>query len=180
MATADAHGAQRGEMRVPNQRRRVLQVRHRSERERSSDGVPGARSAGDGGRALPAYDVHAVPCATSASCKFSRGLTRLGLSHLRGAAMCQLRDDAPTVARATIRPGVVRQPFSWRVRRYPVSLVRRTLHKAAHPPERSPHIPRTLEQRGACGGPSHHHYYTPSTVVPAPVRRSNPSTRQSP
>jgi hypothetical protein len=108
---------------VPNQRRRVLQVRHRSERERSSDGVPGARSAGDGGRALPAYDVHAVPCATSASCKFSRGLTRLGLSHLRGAAMCQLRDDAPTVARATMRPGVVRQPFSWRVRRYPVSLV---------------------------------------------------------
>ena len=28
MATADAHGAQRGEMRVPNQWRRVLQVRH--------------------------------------------------------------------------------------------------------------------------------------------------------
>ena len=69
--------------------------------------------------------------------------------------MCQLRDDAPTVARATIRPGVVRQPFSWRVRRYPVSLVRRTLHKAAHTPTRPPHIPRTLEQRGACGGPSH-------------------------
>ena len=69
--------------------------------------------------------------------------------------MCQLRDDAPTVARATMRPGVVRQPFSRRVRRYPVSLVRRTLHKAAHPPERPPHIPRTLEQRGACGGPFH-------------------------
>jgi hypothetical protein len=69
--------------------------------------------------------------------------------------MCELRDDAPTVARATMRPGVVRPPFSWRVRRYPVSLVRRTLHKAAHPPERPPHIPGTLEQRGACGGPSH-------------------------
>jgi hypothetical protein len=69
--------------------------------------------------------------------------------------MCGLRGDAPTVARATMRPGVVRQPFSRRVPHYPVSIVRRTLHKSAHPPERPPHIPRTLEQRGACGGPFH-------------------------
>ena len=78
-----------------------------------------------------------------------------GISQSLPGRMCGLRGDAPTVARATMRPGVVRQPFSRRVPHYPVSIVRRTLHKSAHPPERPPHIPRTLEQRGACGGPFH-------------------------
>eukprot|EP00964_Phaeocystis_antarctica_P052748 scaffold30909_cov63-Phaeocystis_antarctica.AAC.4 len=47
---------------------------------------------------------------------------------------CELRDDTPTVARATTRSSMIRQRFSRRVRRYPVSFGRRTLRQSAHPP----------------------------------------------
>ena len=47
---------------------------------------------------------------------------------------CQLSDGTPTVARTTTRPSMIRQRFSRRVRRYPVSLERRTLRRPAHPP----------------------------------------------
>ena len=60
-------------------------------------------------------------------------LASLHLTSLRGR-QCQLRDDAPTVARTTTRPSMTRQSFSRRVRRYPVSFGRRTLHRSAHPP----------------------------------------------
>ena len=59
---------------------------------------------------------------------------------------CQLSDGTPTVARTTTRPSTVRQRFSRRVRRYPVSLGRRTLRRPAHPSGAPATNPSTLEQ----------------------------------
>ena len=69
-----------------------------------------------------------------------------------------------TVARATMRDPVGSQTALQPAR--PTlpgesALVRRALHKSAHPPKRPPHIPTTLEQRGACGGGSHASIFLP-------------------
>ena len=91
--------------------------------------------------------------------------------------MCQLRDGTPTVARMTTRPSMIRQRFSRRVRRYPVSFGRRTLHRSAHPPRAPITNPDNTRANQRARSPATRHSYSPSTLLHAPVHRSDPSAR---
>ena len=102
-------------------------------------------------------------------------LLALCIAHLYGAAICELRD---CVANGRSRDGERQTRCSQTALQparptllYPVSLVRRTLHKSAHPPELvGSSIPTTRAARRlrTCGEalPTLQ-YYTPSTVMPA-------------
>ena len=113
MATADAHGAQRGEMRVPNQRRRVLQVRHRSERERSSDGVParGPRAAA-GARSLSGRSGSVDPLGETPVCSvlFHKVLVpdQPPCKFLRGLSLCRLLLSVVAVSGCTLETSIRR------------------------------------------------------------------------
>ena len=90
---------------------------------------------------------------------------------------CELRDDTPTVARTTTRSSMIRQRFSRRVRRYPVSFGRRTLRQSAHPPRAPTTNPDNTRANRRSRSPATRHSYNPSTLLHAPVHRSGPSAR---
>ena len=83
-------------------------------------------------RRQPVRADGAVYCATLSQNGSLRSLLVMHLTSERGR-QCELRDGTPTVARTTTRPSTVGQRFSRRVRRYLVSLGRRTLRRPAHP-----------------------------------------------
>ena len=119
------------------------------------------------------------PLAFCPASVFSAAQVLLASLHLTSVVIhqCQLRDYAPTVARTTTRPSMIRQRFSRRVRRYPVSFGRRILRRSAHPPRSPTTNPDNTRATRRARSPATRHSYSPSTLLHAPVHRSDPSAR---